>query len=39
VVPVTGDIDQARAIAQAELDAVQAGVAQRLDPGRYSRRQ
>jgi len=39
VVPVTGDIDQARAIAQAELDAVRAGVAQRLDPGRYSRRQ
>jgi len=39
VVPVTGDVDQARAIAQAELDAVRAGVAQRLDPGRYSRRQ
>jgi len=38
VVPVTGDIDQARAIAQAELDAVRAGVAQRLDPGRYARR-
>jgi phosphomannomutase len=31
VVPVTGDIDQARAKAQAELDAVRASVAEALD--------
>jgi phosphomannomutase len=39
VVPVTGELDQARAIAQSELDSVRASVAQRLDPGRSSRRQ